>query len=221
VGSSTFLLLAYLNFRWNADEHPRQLIQTCCICLWAFRLGIFLFIRVMLAGQDKRFGKALNNPIRFLFSWTMQGVWVILTLLPSIICVTSPQQRPLGLRDYIGWGFWALGFIIEILADYQKTRWRNNPANEDKFINVGLWSISRHPNYFGEIMLWFGLYISASATFSGYEYFSVLCPLFNYLLITRISGIPLLESYANKKWGATPQYLAYVRDTPVLIPFIN
>jgi len=222
AGSSTFILLAYLNFRWNADEHPRQLIQTCCVGLWAFRLGIFLSIRAYKSeGPDHRFLEALENNSLFFATWTLQGVWVILTLLPSIIGVTSPHQRPLGLRDYIGWSMWALGFLTEILADYQKTKWRNDPANEGKFINVGLWSISRHPNYFGEIMLWFGLYISASSTFSGYEYFTILCPLFDYLLITRISGIPLLESYARKKWGVMPQYQAYVRDTPVLIPFLN
>ncbi|CAL4065440.1 unnamed protein product [Meganyctiphanes norvegica] len=221
AGSSTFLLLAYLNFQWNTDDHPRQVIQTGCICLWAFRLGSFLFTRVLKAGEDKRFTKIRVDPRRFFVAWNIQGVWVILTLLPSILGVSSTQQPPLVLRDYIGWSMWTVGFVTEVLADYQKTKWRNDPANKDKFITVGLWSISRHPNYFGEIMLWFGLYISASATFSGLEYLTVLCPVFNYLLITKLSGIPMLERYAEKKWGSSPQYQAYVRDTPALVPFLN
>lgn len=221
AGSSTFLLLAILNFQWNADGHPRQIIQTCCVCIWAFRLALFLFVRILVSGQDRRFEKIRNNPRRFFSAWTIQGFWVILTLLPSIICVSSDDQSPLGPTDYLGWIIWGLGFIIELLADYQKSIWRMDSANKDKFISVGLWSISRHPNYFGEIMLWIGLYISASSTFSVYGYLLVVCPLFDYFLITRLSGIPLLERYAEKKWGSLPQYKLYVKNTPALIPFMK
>ncbi|ROT83501.1 hypothetical protein C7M84_023318 [Penaeus vannamei] len=221
TGSITYILIAYLNYKWSNSGHPRQLIQTSCVAIWALRLGAFLFTRIVKAGRDRRFDKTRANPSRFFYAWTIQGVWVIVTILPSLLAVLSPRQRPLSTRDYAGWGIWLAGFLIEVVADYQKTVWRNNPANKDKFINTGLWSLSRHPNYFGEIMLWFGLYVSASSTFSGWEYLTILCPLMDYLLITRVSGIPMLESYAMKKWGTSPQYRAYYKNTPELIPFFR
>lgn len=221
AGSTTFILLAYLNYQWNSTGHPRQAIQTSCIFIWALRLGLFLITRILKAGKDRRFDKIRSNPARFFFAWTIQGVWVLVTLLPSLLAVSSPRQRALAARDYMGWGVWAMGFVIEVVADYQKTAFRNDPANKDKFISTGLWSLSRHPNYFGEILLWFGLYVSASSTFSTWEYLTILCPLLDYLLITRFSGIPMLESYGRKKWGTSPQYQAYVKNTPPLVPFIG
>lgn len=221
AGSATYILLAYLNYKWNGTGHPRQSIQTGCITIWAFRLGMFLFTRVMKSGHDRRFKEALQRPSLLWVFWTLQGIWVLVTLLPSLLVVLSPRQRPIGTRDYVGWGIWTMGFLVEVVADYQKTVFRNNPANKDKFINSGLWSLSRHPNYFGEILLWFGLYISASSTFSGWEYLTILCPLMDYLLITKISGIPMLETYGIKKWGSSPQYQAYIKNTPALVPFIG
>lgn len=221
TGSSTYILLAYLAYKWHSNGHPRQIIQTGCVVMWAFRLGLYLFTRIMKDGKDRRFDKMRTNPTRFFYAWTIQGVWVLVTILPSLLAVLSPRQQSLTTRDYAGWGIWLIGYLIEVVADYQKSAFRNNPANKDKFINTGLWALSRHPNYFGEILLWFGLYISASSTFSGWEYITILCPLMDYLLITRVSGIPMLENYGRKKWGILPQYQEYVRNTPVLIPFFG
>ena len=92
---------------------------------------------------------------------------------------------------------------------------------QGKFITSGLWSLSRHPNYFGEIMLWFGLYLSASSVFKGWQYLSVLSPVFVHLLITKLSGIPLLEQAGLKKWGHLPEYQNYLRNTPILVPFLK
>lgn len=219
AGSSTFLLLAYLNYRWTGRSHPRQVVQTGCVCVWALRLGLFLFTRVLKTGRDRRFKEALERPSLMFVFWTLQGAWVIITLLPSLLAVRAARQPPLGLRDYIGWGLWAVGFVMEVTADYQKTVFRNDAANKDKFISSGLWSLSRHPNYFGEILLWFGLYLSASSALTHWEYLTVLCPLLDSLLITKISGVPPLEKYAAMKWGTSPQYRDYVAKTPVLVPF--
>ncbi|XP_068212741.1 uncharacterized protein [Palaemon carinicauda] len=221
TGSSTFLLIAYLTYKWHNSGHPRQLIQTGCVSIWALRLGLYLFTRVLKDGKDRRFDKMRGDPMKFFVAWTLQGLWVFVTILPSVLAVLSTRQRPLGTRDYIGWGIWLIGYLIEVVADYQKSSFRNNPANKDKFINTGLWSLSRHPNYFGEILLWFGLYVSASSTFSGWEYLTILCPLMDYLLITKLSGIPFLERYARKKWGLLKQYQDYVEHTPVLVPFFS
>ncbi|XP_074659189.1 uncharacterized protein LOC141911959 [Tubulanus polymorphus] len=222
AGSGTFIALAYLSRKWNDTFFSRQNIQTSCVMLWAFRLGMYLFVRVMKEGEDKRFTHVRGRPAIFFVYWTMQAIWVFVTLLPSLILNSKTVDRPLGWRDYAGWSIWAVGFLTEVLADYQKSVFRNNPENKGKFISSGLWSLSRHPNYFGEILLWFGLYLSASSTFRHrLEHLSVLSPMFVYFLITKVSGVPPLEKMAMKRFGKDPAYQQYVKDTPVLIPFLN
>eukprot|EP00915_Cephaloidophora_sp_WS-2016_P003218 GHVH01004338.1.p1 GENE.GHVH01004338.1~~GHVH01004338.1.p1 ORF type:complete len:139 (+),score=20.07 GHVH01004338.1:469-885(+) len=136
--------------------------------------------------------------------------------------LNSSERNPtIGPQDYIGWTMWSVGMFFEVVADGQKQWFKSDQANEGKFIRSGLWSRSRHPNYFGEILLWFGLYVSASSTFRGWQQLAVLCPVAVYLLITKISGIPLLEKAGMKKWGKTNEYLEYVKRTPVLVPLIN
>eukprot|EP00116_Pleurobrachia_bachei_P011570 sb/3471832/ len=121
----------------------------------------------------------------------------------------------------IGWVIYLFGLGFETLADYQKTVFRGNPLNKGRFITTGLWSISRHPNYFGEIVLWFGLFISAAPFFSSqWAYFSILCPLATALQICFLSGIPMLEKSGMERWGDNPQYAKYVHSTGVLVPWL-
>ena len=142
-----------------------------------------------------------------------------MTLLPTLMMLTQRLQPSLNYQDGLGWTLWMVGFAIEVLADHQKSQFRSHPTNHEKFISTGLWSRSRHPNYFGEILLWYGLFITASSTFTKwYQYLSILSPTFVYLLITRKTGIPLLERYGQRKWGHTGNYKKYLRETPVLIP---
>ena len=239
----------------------RQNVHNWMIFAWACRLGTFLFMRVLKEGQDKRFDKARDSPATFLVFWSLQGVWVWVTLLPSLILNTERRDPALGSRDYLGWGLWVAGFLIEVVADMQKSIFRANPENDvssiiiavlcnmkgiypvqlfmsqGKFISSGLWSLSRHPNYFGEILLWFGIYISSSSAFRGSQYLSVLSPVFIFLLITRVSGekvstlikiiklillllgVPLLEKSGLKKWGHLPEYQKYLQEVPQLVPF--
>jgi len=218
TGSLTFLGTAYLSYKWSTGT-TRQAVQTGMVMAWASRLGYFLFSRVMKDGKDSRFDEIKQTPSRFFVAWTLQGLWVFITLLPTLMVNQSKSVRPLGLRDYIGWSMWALGFLFEVTADWQKTAFRADPANKGQFIETGLWSISRHPNYFGEILLWSGLYVAGSSVFKGPQYLAVLSPLFIYLLITRISGIPMLRESGIKKWGHLPEYKEYLRRTPELVPF--
>jgi len=220
TGSLTFLLLSHLSHS-ASSMNTRQNVHSWFIFGWACRLGTFLFLRILKDGSDKRFDRARDNPGLFFKFWTVQAVWVWVTLLPTLIANTQRRNPTLGTRDYIGWTVWAGGFLIELVADMQKSIFKADPTNEGKFIQSGLWSLSRHPNYFGEISLWFGVYISCSSVFRGWQYLSVLSPVLVMLLITRLSGVPLLEAAGAKRWGHLPEYRRYLADTPVLIPFIK
>ncbi|KAK7109803.1 uncharacterized protein [Littorina saxatilis] len=219
AGSGTFFALALQSLRWGGTYHTRQKVQTGMVMAWAARLGTYLFSRILHDGADRRFNNVRNRPGIFFIYWTLQGVWIFSTLLPTLLLNNKKKDRPLTTRDYVGWGMWSLGFIFEVVADYQKSRFKANPENAGRFINEGLWSISRHPNYFGEILMWSGLYVSASSVLKGWEHISVISPLFLSHLLINVSGIPMLEAYGLKKWGADPAYQEYVRNTAKLVPF--
>ncbi|CAH1788721.1 unnamed protein product [Owenia fusiformis] len=221
VGACTHLYLAYKSLEWSGKTSTRKQVQTGMVMTWAFRLGLFLFTRILKEGKDRRFNQIKQSPAMFLFAWTMQGAWIFLNLLPTLIHNSKEKDKPISTRDYVGWGLWTVGFLFEVIADYQKSSFRNNPDNAGKFISSGLWSICRHPNYFGEILLWCGLYISASSTFKGKEYLSAISPLFTFFLLTRVSGIPMLEKSGLRRWGKDPSYLEYLKNTPSLIPFFR
>nr|KAI8769487.1 delta(14)-sterol reductase [Biomphalaria glabrata] len=159
AGSITFVTLTLLSLSQNKTLHTRQKVNSGLVIAWAFRLGYYLFTRVIKDGGDKRFNVVKHKPGLFWVYWTIQGVWVLSTLLPTIIVNSKKNNKPIQTLDKIGWGIWGLGFILEALADYQKSQFRSIPENAGKFIDAGLWSISRHPNYLGEILMWTGLYI--------------------------------------------------------------
>lgn len=221
TGSCTFLLLSRMGLHLSQQTF-RHKVQANLISAWALRLGSFLFYRVMHEGGDRRFEKVRVNPSIFFKYWMMQGVWVFLTMLPSLLNNENKQRLKPKIRDYVGWGMFGAGFLIEVIADYQKLKFRNNPDNAGKFISHGLWSISRHPNYFGEILLWSGLFVSASSSFDkNWQWISILSPLFNYYLLTRVSGIPILERSGLKRYGHLPAYQEYIKNVPELVPFFG
>ena len=155
------------------------------MCIWAARLGSFLVERVMKVGKDVRFDEVKHDPAKFFVYWSVQGLWVFVTLLPTLALHSSALNPAFGMRDLLGFGIWGLGFALEVIADKQKSDFKADPANEGKFIKEGLWGISRHPNYLGEITLWTGLYLSCSSTLTGAQHLVVLSPVFVALLITK------------------------------------
>ncbi|XP_072167959.1 uncharacterized protein [Diadema setosum] len=220
AGSGTFLFLALQTLRWGGTWYLRQRIQTGLVSIWALRLGLYLFSRVLADGFDRRFNKARNSPALFFVYWTIQALWVWITLSPTMVLNGVKKDKPLCVRDYVGWGMWAVGFLMEVIADRQKAVFKGNPDNVGKFITTGLWSISRHPNYFGEILCWLGLYISASSALSGWQHLTAVSPILVTFLLTRVSGIPLLEKHGMKRWGSDPKYQEYLKKTAVLVPFL-
>ena len=220
AGSSTFVFLTWQTLRWGGQFHVRQLIQSGCVTMWGLRLGLFLFHRVLQDGKDSRFDKVRGNPGLFWIYWTLQGVWVWITLLPTLILNTSARDEKLSWKDYLGWSLWLMGFIVEVVADRQKSQFRADPANKGKWIASGLWSMCRHPNYLGEILMWSSLFIPASSVMSGHQYWSVISPLFVTYLLTRVSGIPILERQGMKRWGNLEDYQRYRKNTPIFLPYV-
>ena len=188
------------------------------ISVWTLRLGLFLFYRVFKVGEDKRFREVKKSPLKFLVWFSVSGLWVSLTSISALHILTSRITHNSYYFVYLGALVWLFGFLFEVIADYQKTKFKNDENNKGKFINTGLWSISRHPNYFGEIILWFGIAIITIPSLSGWGYITLISPIFVYFLLTSISGINLLEATADKRWGSLDSYKEYKEKTPELIP---
>lgn len=218
TGSLTYLTVTILAVVLTSDLDARALIAAVLVIVWAGRLGSFLFRRVKRAGGDGRFDRIKPSWLRFLMAWVVQGLWIVLTAGAALAAITSGAKTDFGLLGWIGLVLWLIGFGIEAAADRQKTAFKNDAANDGAFIDVGLWAWSRHPNYFGEITLWTGMAVLALPALQGWQYLTLISPLFVTVLLTRVSGLPMLEKRADKKWGGQPDYEAYKASTPVLIP---
>lgn len=199
----------------------RNLLLCLMIAVWAMRLGTFLFLRVKKSGKDRRFDEIKKRFFRHMFTWTLGGAWVFITMAAALTAITSSEVRGIDGFFVTGAVLWLVGFTIEIIADRQKSRFRADPANRNKFISSGLWSRSRHPNYFGEILLWFGIAIITTSVLSSWQYVTLISPVFVTLLLTRVSGVNLLEASGQERWGSDPAYQAYVANTPALIPRLS
>lgn len=221
TGSLTYISVISIAALLSAGLDPRSILLWAVVVVWAGRLGTFLFRRVRKAGKDDRFDEIKPSFFRFLNVWTIQGLWVTFTMAAALIAITTTNHKPLDVFAVIGFLVWLVGFSIEVAADTQKSRFNANPKNKGKFIQTGLWSRSRHPNYFGEIVLWVGVAIIALPVLQGWQWIALISPIFVTLLLTRVSGIPQLEKKAYQKWGGQEDYEAYKQNTPVLIPRIN
>ena len=222
LGSLSFIGLALAG--WYSRESPSILANmlVLMVVLWALRLGSFLFLRVREVGEDRRFRSIKVSPARFFMVWTLQGVWVCVTSAAAVSAISSPHLASLhvGLTS-VGVLLWLLGLSYETIADLQKTRFRRQPENSNRFITTGLWSRSQHPNYFGEILLWIGVALVASAGFNGWQWLAWVSPCFVFLLLTKVSGIPTLAQRARTTWGDDEHYRHYVAVTPLLVPKIK
>lgn len=220
TGSATYISVIALaaGMRLSAEADWRTALLLGLVLIWALRLGSFLFKRIRQDGKDGRFDDIKPHFLRFLVAWTLQGLWVFLTLFAALIAMSvQPTQAP-GLLEVLGLGVWLLGFAFEAVADWQKSAFKANPANKGRFIDVGLWRWSRHPNYFGEITLWVGVAMIATPVMSGWLWLGWLSPVFVAFLLIKVSGIPMLEQRADDRWGGQADYETYKARTPVLIP---
>ena len=218
TGGATYLLVALSAVYFSPVIDSRSILLATLISIWALRLASFLFRRIHKAGKDDRFDNIKTSFLRFLLAWTLQGLWVTFTLAAALAAITTPIRKELGWFTLLGLIIWFIGFGIEAVADAQKSAFKAGSKNKGKFIQSGLWSKSRHPNYFGEIVLWIGVALIAFPVLQGWQYVTLVSPVFVTLLLTKISGVPMLEKKADSKWGGQDDYEAYKKDTPVLIP---
>lgn len=216
VGSLTYMLVTGVALLASRPVGPRSMVLGLLVFIWSLRLGSFLFRRIQATGSDPRFDEIKPSASRFLVAWTLQGLWVFLTLCAALAAISTRAPAKLGVIDGLGIGIWVLGFAIEVAADRQKSRFR--AENPGRYVHTGLWAWSRHPNYFGEIVLWIGVAVIASSTLRGWQWVTMISPLFVILLLVRVSGIPLLERRADERWGDHASYRQYKANTPVLIP---
>ena len=210
---------------WSLN--PRALIQSIFVLLWAVRLGSFLYGRIQKDSKDGRFDEIKINAPRFFAVWTIQALWVALTALPVFVVnsyaqsATTRDANEVRALDIVGYVVWAVGFAIEVVADRQKGVFAADSSNKGKYIEVGLWYYSRHPNYFGEMTLWLGQFIAALRTFEGSQFALAFCPLFVAFLLVKVSGVPALERRADEKWGGSVEYELYKSNTSVLVPWLK
>ena len=221
IGSISYISIVLFTFLALNNLDDRSILIGLLIMVWAVRLGSFLFIRVKRDGKDNRFTVMKTKFWWFLFTWTIGGLWVFITMAAGLAAMTSAKVVPLGWFALIGIVLWLEGFLVEVVADHQKTRFRSKKENQGRFINEGLWSFSRHPNYYGEITLWLGIAFIAFPVLQGWQKLTLISPIFVYILLTRISGITMLERRADKKWRDDPEYQRYKETTSSLIPMFK
>ena len=196
-----------------------SLFISLAILIWTLRLGSFLLKRVMDAGEDKRFRTIKTNPTQFFMTFNLSALWVVICSLCALTAVSNGvlEVKPI---FYMGLLIFIIGFLIEVIADNQKTAFRAVPENANSFITTGLWSVSRHPNYFGEVTLWLGIAMMSLPYLEGVQYWTLISPIFSFVLIYYVSGVRMLEARANVKWGENKEYLDYVKKTPIFFPKI-
>ena len=229
TGSSTYIAVMLFGVAksWKTLT-ARQALLAVLVLVWALRLGTFLFLRIKHhGGKDRRFDDAREDFSLFFTFWNVQGCWVFLTALPAFVVTAQDNGAAgLGLLDLVGAGMWAFGFFFEVCADQQKTAWRRRPENaaKDRWIATGLWSVCRHPNYFGEITLWSGVLLVATASIAKGPkgaWTAAISPFFVCVLLLYVSGIPMLQAASKKKWGKNAGYIEFLASTPTLIPFLR
>ena len=222
TGTLTYLSVTWYALYMSSDKFTNlngaSIAIVLLISIWAIRLGSFLFSRIHKDGEDKRFRTIKPSATQFFMTWTLQGLWVSLCSMCALTAISSESGVVVNAFYYLGIGLFIYGFYTEVKADNEKSKFRSVPENRDKFITTGLWAKSRHPNYFGEIVLWAAIAVISLPSLSGLQYITLISPIFTYVLLVHVSGVRMLEARGQKKWGHLEEYKAYQKSTPMLFP---
>ncbi|MFC1710056.1 DUF1295 domain-containing protein [Patescibacteria group bacterium] len=215
----TFLILALYIFISHNSSYTYQMLILLMVSAWSIRLVIYLFVRILKIKKDKRFDGIREDFKKFVVFWTFQAITVWIIMLPSIYLLSSKSDKSISLMMILGIIVWFLGLTVETIADRQKFQFKNNPKNRGKWIETGFWKYSRHPNYFGEITLWWGIFIFSIPFQSGTSWLTIVGPLFITFILIFVSGIPTLEKKYDERYKKHDDYQRYKERTSILIPF--
>ena len=213
--SITFILLALVLLLDNDPSAPAQTVIVAMVVLWGVRLGAYLLLRIIRMKRDPRFDGIREDARRFARFWLLQGVVVWVVMLPVTIWFTDPGVW--GAPRWPGLLVWSAGLVTESVADLQK--FRHKTRGGAGWTRSGLWRYSRHPNYFGELLCWSGVFLFVAPDLAGWEWAAAAGPLALALLLLRVTGIPPLRKRALERWGDDPRYREYLRSTRLLIPW--
>ena len=223
AGGTNFVVLAVLTLVLAGTYHWRQILVTSLVVAWGLRLSGYLLYRIIKIGEDDRFDDKRSDPVRFAMFWIFQAVWVFTVSLP-VIFINAPRSAEylspdsFTPMDIIGSILFATGLLCEAVSDQQKFSFRNNPENRGMWCQVGLWKVSRHPNYFGEILVWVGIFIISTSICVSVEWVGILSPVFTASILLFLSGIPLLEQKSDQRHKMKEGYLEFKEKTSPLVP---
>jgi steroid 5-alpha reductase family enzyme len=214
--SLCFIILSVFLYFYNNKSGVPELILTSMVVLWGLRLGGFLLFRILSIKKDERFDDFRNSKSGFLKFWILQSVSIWLLSLPIIIGLTTSENMILqipALLLFIG------GWLLETIADFQKFYFKQK-YGKNTILQSGIYRFVRHPNYAGEIMVWVAVFWYVSPVLKGWQWLSIISPLWLITLLLFISGIPLIEKVNLLKYKDMPEYQKYVKRSKRLIPFI-
>ncbi len=206
---------------WQSDGAPaRRTLVLVLVAAWALRLGIYLLWRnLRMLEEDARY-QAMRARWGARFPWVslgtvflLQGLLAWFISFPLQLAVMGPEPPGLGLLDLLGLGLWLVGFSFETIGDAQLVRFKADPANRGKVLSTGLWRYTRHPNYFGDFLVWWGFFALALSTPGGWM--TIASPLLMSLLLLKVSGVALLEKDIAVR---RPEYRDYVSRTNAFFP---
>ena len=214
----TFVIVSWVIYNNSLSYGHANFVVPLMVTIWGLRLSGFLFVRILKTKKDKRFDGIREDFLKFAKFWLLQGVAIFIIMLPAIVG-TAKDGRTFGAISIFGFLIYLCGVITETIADYQKFMFKSDPSNEGRWTNVGLFKYARHPNYFGEILTWWGIYIFAFTTLDGFEYLTVAGPIFITLLLLFVTGVPPLEKAYEKRYAENKEYQKYKNSTRLLLPF--
>lgn len=195
-----------------------HLILSGMVILWAVRLGAFLFSRIHKMKTDKRFDSMRNSFLKFGGFWLLQAISISILILP-VLFIIEKSDFQIGIFQWFGILIFGIGFLIESISDFQKSKFKL--IHPDKLFTKGLYSWVQYPNYLGEIMVWVGIFVFGVNIYEGAEWLGIISPLWIFILLRYISGIPLVEQKRDKVYSQNSEYKAYTQNTPKLIPFFK
>ncbi len=218
--SISFVSVALAILVWGGDYSLDKILLVSMVVIWGIRLGAYLFMRIHQMKKDDRFDERRESFIGFGMFWTLQALTVSIVMIPVIIYL-GKESVSLGFLHYLGMAMWLLGLVVESVADQQKFAFKSNEANKGQFMRSGIWKYSQHPNYAGEMLCWIGVFLFCVPALVGWEWLSIISPIWIVFLLLFVSGIPYLKKSANKKYGHLEAYQDYKKNTPLLFPLIS